>query len=513
LFRFPHNAQIAISKSLENLREIGLILDSIDDQTCPLCEYSDIPTLTNDRVNQISAWEPIQKAVSISRQNYQRMSEEVLRIVEDLRTIRYNLLPKSFSDREWFTASDFLDNPNLIYLRTELDEADATLQMFDSNVALFLSTPIRVDDENTLYKDFQDITSLLPIIVEHARIYSSRFSDFENYLGVVSSQDKNYTTRELWLNVVEKTEVLLVDLQWEIAKKKAQQELSLIRDTLIAIRQKYLEARRVDFSVGISEIWNKLRADQYSVFDKLYIPDPRGRGFPVKIEVKALLNNNSETHEVDALGFFSESQINAIGIAAFVTRSKLMGHSCLIFDDPVQSMDEEHFKTFANNVLSHLCDDGFQVIVLTHSDMFAREISYAHSNRINYVTMKIEHSRRKGCRVEEGNRRVAERLDRALSCADDGDLEQAWYFIRLAIERLYTIVQIKHGPVDFKPASWANHTADSMWNESVGNIVNLLIPESAERLHDILKMTVGGTHDKAPEGNTNLINAVNGGMI
>ena len=74
-------------------------------------------------------------------------------------------------------------------------------------------------------------------------------------------------------------------------------------------------------------------------------------------------------------------QVNALGIAAFVTRSKLLGHKMLIFDDPVQSMDEEHFKTFAKDVLTHVLSEGFQVIILTHNDVFARDISHCHYDR------------------------------------------------------------------------------------------------------------------------------------
>ena len=94
-----------------------------------------------------------------------------------------------------------------------------------------------------------------------------------------------------------------------------------------------------------------------------------------------MLNDGEQQREVDALRVFSESQVNALGIAAFVTRSKLLGHKMLIFDDPVQSMDEEHFKTFAKDVLNHVLEEGFQVILLTHNDTFAKDVSYYHKDR------------------------------------------------------------------------------------------------------------------------------------
>ncbi len=503
-------AQIAISKSLQNLRDVGLILDTDENQVCPLCEYRDMPTLAPQRIIEISAWDPARTAVWLAQQSYQQVLDDTRRVFKELQTLRGDLLPKAISDQQWSSAELF-SNPSIIsQIRRSLDDVNEELHEFDLILNASLDIVITPDNDDVdLQANLQQIAAFLPRIVDHARTYAGRFSDFESYIDVMASEDKQYSTRGLWLKIAENSEVLLSDLQWEIAKKKAQEELSGIRDTLISARQQYLEARRIDFSNGISEVWSKLRADQYSAFNKLFIPEPRGKGFPVKIEVKAVLDNNTETYEVDALSVFSESQINAVGIAAFVTRSKLMGHSCLVFDDPVQSMDEDHFKTFANALLKHLCDDGFQIIVLTHSDTFARDISYAHSDRLDYVTMKISHSKRTGCRVDEGNRRVDERLNQALKYAEDGNLQQAWISVRFAIERLYTIVKIKHGPSDFKPASWVNHTAEGMWKEGVDVIVTKLAPESVSRLREILDMTASGAHDKAPLGLTDLTNAVN----
>ena len=212
--------------------------------------------------------------------------------------------------------------------------------------------------------------------------------------------------------------------------------------------------------------------------------------------------------DIDALNVMSESQVNAIGIAAFITRSRLLGHRCLIMDDPVQSMDDEHFKSFANELLNYLRDNGFQVIVLTHSDLFARDISHYHFDYEDYVTLQIAHSRRKGIQITEGNRRVAERLKLAEDYADDGNLSRAWYFVRLAIERLYTVIYIKYGPDNFDPRSWAEQTAEYMWEGGVNAIVAKFAPGSADRLKEILGFADSGAHDKAELGFTDLIKAV-----
>jgi hypothetical protein len=180
----------------------------------------------------------------------------------------------------------------------------------------------------------------------------------------------------------------------------------------------------------------------------------------------------------------------------------------LVFDDPVQSMDEEHFKTFATQIIPELLSSGFQVILLTHNDMFAKEVSMAHFESTSYTTMKIWHSKKKGCQLDEGNRRVSERLKIAEKKGEEGDLDQAWYFVRLAIERMYTITYKKYGPPNFNSQAWLDQTADSMWNSGVGDIIERAKPGIGTRLKEILNMTAAGAHDKSPKGFTDLTNAI-----
>ena len=76
--------------------------------------------------------------------------------------------------------------------------------------------------------------------------------------------------------------------------------------------------------------------------------------------------------------------------------------------------------------------------------------------------MAIKHTRKRGSYVEEGNRRARERLSLAERKMEEGYLDEAWRYIRLAIERLYLISYVKYGKSSFKPESWQHQTAESM---------------------------------------------------
>jgi hypothetical protein len=167
-------------------------------------------------------------------------------------------------------------------------------------------------------------------------------------------------------------------------------------------------------------------------------------------------------------------------------------------------MDEEHFKTFARDLIPSVLEQGFQVILLTHNDTFARDVSHFHYDRPDYVTMSIRHSRSEGSVVEEGNRRVAERLTLAEHTLDQGHFDEAWKYIRYAIERLYTISYAKYGPASFRPESWQHQTAESMWNSGARGVILSKLPDSGNRLKDILDMTVGGAHDRQSKGETDI---------
>ena len=171
-------------------------------------------------------------------------------------------------------------------------------------------------------------------------------------------------------------------------------------------------------------------------------------------------------------------------------------------------MDEEYFKTFSAKLLMSLLDDGLQVIILTHNDAFSRGVSFDHCSRTDFVTAHLSLSRKKGCFFQEGNRRVSERLTRARSLADDGELSESWKFIRLALERLY-VLAIKKESAKFNPLSWVDQTAESMWNSGASDVIERVSPGIGTRLKEILAMAVAGAHDKAARGATDVLNAHN----
>ena len=503
---------LVIADALESMIQAGLIDREKAVQLCPLSAHESPTTLTQRRLLEIDEWNPLAGAEKHARANF---DSEIEGLKRDLQTLIQE-------------ARDTL--PDLPHLDQYLKEVSSELLNATStlvNVRSRIETEVRqyLDKAQLLIKaEMGQIDTLAEVetyvserlacidnlkgLPKHAEEYRQAFRSLETIVGQAASSDEEYRNRQSWLSCAKSQIDVLNDFKWERAKLTAQKDLVAIRDELMKFRGQYLEGRRASFSQGMQDVWSCLREDSYSVFSNLQVPEPKGKGFPVVLEVKATLNDGVETKEIDALKVFSESQVNALGVAAFVTRSRLLGHDLLIFDDPVQSMDEDHFKTFARDVLPPILDEGRQVILLTHNDTFARDISLWHHERSDYVTLTARMSQKNGCVVDEGNRRFSERLRNAEKLAKEGELKEPWIRVRFAIERLYTIAKIKYGPSNFGPGSWKDQPAEYMWDGGgVGIIITDIDPTAGKRLKEILGMTVGGAHDKGESGFTDLMGA------
>ncbi len=102
---------------------------------------------------------------------------------------------------------------------------------------------------------------------------------------------------------------------------------------------------------------------------------------------------------------------------------------------------------------------------------------------------------------------MSERLKNARKHTAEGDLTKAWYLVRIAVERLYTLVRARNDQ-DFDPETWRNMTAEDMWERGVGALVTSVVPEAPGRLKEILVSTTQGAHDKTATSETDLVDAV-----
>lgn len=180
-------------------------------------------------------------------------------------------------------------------------------------------------------------------------------------------------------------------------------------DAHAAIDRAKLAVFREKFAAMSEEIlkwWNCLRPDEPVVFERAE-PRAGGRRF---VDLKAKLSAGGIVEERDALGIFSDSQLNALGLAAFLARAILQGVPFVVLDDPVQAGDDEHRDTFIDVALPALVDAGLQVIVTTHDSHMRTLLGNVH--RIDGFTVTLDKPE-KGTVVTKGTDTAAALLDEA----------------------------------------------------------------------------------------------------
>ena len=286
---------LVIAAALENMIQAGLIDREQALQVCPLCAHESPATLTQQRLLDIGEWKPLVEAEKRARSKF---DSEITDMKRDLQTLIQE-------------ASDTL--PDLPHLDQYLEEvpnellnAASTLaevrSRVESDVRQHLDkaqhlVEVELGQIDTLTKvgtyasEYTACLDQLKGLPGYAEEYRQALRSLEVIVGRSASSDEEYRKRQSWLSCAKAQTAVLSDFKWERAKSAAQKDLENIRKEFMKFRGEYLEGRRASFSQGMQDVWSCLRGDTYSVFSNLQVPEPKGKGFPVVLEVKATLDD------------------------------------------------------------------------------------------------------------------------------------------------------------------------------------------------------------------------------
>ncbi|MGV0781409.1 AAA family ATPase [Mycolicibacterium sp. XJ775] len=148
-----------------------------------------------------------------------------------------------------------------------------------------------------------------------------------------------------------------------------------------------LDTRFDQMSDTIAKWWSTIRPEELVGFGGV----KRRAGGSLFVNLVAALHadQTSPPIERDALGVYSDSQLNALGLALFLARSELLGSPIVVLDDPIPGSDSDHRLTFVQNTLGRLLDAGIQVIITTFDNKLA-ELTQANYGGGNYIAYKLD---------------------------------------------------------------------------------------------------------------------------
>jgi hypothetical protein len=92
----------------------------------------------------------------------------------------------------------------------------------------------------------------------------------------------------------------------------------------------------------------------------------------------------------EALGVYSDSQLNALGLSIFLARTELLGTHVLVLDDPIPGSDPEHRLTFVQNTLGELLHAGVQVVVTTFDGKLADWAFASHGSSSEGISYRLD---------------------------------------------------------------------------------------------------------------------------
>lgn len=168
------------------------------------------------------------------------------------------------------------------------------------------------------------------------------------------------------LNLLEE----LVEDQYAVQRRTAAlQRLNSADRALKKAVGAVLDDRFSTMSAAIMRWWVSIRPEELVGFAGV----KRRAAGAIFVNLVAALQADTQGNPVerDALGVFSDSQLNALGLSTFLARTELVQSPFVFLDDPIPGSDGDHRLTFCQNTLGGLLSSGMQVIVTTYDPKLA----------------------------------------------------------------------------------------------------------------------------------------------
>lgn len=181
------------------------------------------------------------------------------------------------------------------------------------------------------------------------------------------------------LDVIDQLPLLASDLTAAALKVATIKRLTAVERALKQAASSVLDVRFASMSSAIERWWLSIRPGELVSFAGV----KRRAAGAIFVNLIAALQSTEEGAAVerDALGVYSDSQLNALGLSTFLARSELIDHSTVLLDDPIPGSDGDHRLTFVQNTLTELLDGGQQVILTTYDSKLADWAATHHDAR------------------------------------------------------------------------------------------------------------------------------------
>ena len=414
--------------------ELGLRLsESEDSNLCPMCEEPTLPkdkrTILEDRIRGNKARTEAHKALSTA----------VATLKNQLTTLRQHLgslQPHYLDDSKRSTlesllsdipgqATKFLETHDKF--RTTLKDVDIRFTNHDATLSQLpraLDDPARIADSRHFVKTLpKDIEDAVRKSISIAEAYIEKFETLEEVIGERIATDA----------AVREIDAILAGLE-------VHDHIETIHTYNNVLESLNSEVRAVEsFLQGKQKDLLATRGQEVREWYDLMNPGADVRFIEMEPATDSLkLHAESFGKKMSAPACLSESQLNCLGLSVYLMRATTpeSPFGFVVFDDPVQSMDDDHCESFIINVVPKLIDEFHkQVIVLTHIKHIADRIRDLNVDR-NPLQYHLEEYNKNGPSVVPYVR-IQREIHQVRTLAKGNEANR-----KLAVDRIRVLVEV-----------------------------------------------------------------------
>ncbi|RYG78249.1 hypothetical protein EU513_04200 [Yimella sp. RIT 621] len=226
---------------------------------------------------------------------------------------------------------------------------------------------------------FDTLRTALEAVRRKRELHAESVSELETAIAPVIEERAEIADHRQLLTLLDGVAGLAGDVIRSSERQRALTRLKAAEKALQDASVELLDARFAEMSDTIKSWWLTIRPDELVDFMGV---QTRAGGTRF-VNLIAALHAEAGTSPVvrDALGVYSDSQLNALGLSIFLARTELLDSSVVVLDDPIPGSDPDHRLTFVQNTITKLLDADVQVILTTYDSRLADWTMSNHDHR------------------------------------------------------------------------------------------------------------------------------------
>lgn len=242
--------------------------------------------------------------------------------------------------------------------------------------------------DGDLTPGYEDVAAALAHLTKVSTLYVETATTLRAAVDAVTRDRTALSGLREVADLLNRRAELVADIVTEATRQQTIRRLNTAEKALSTAAGAVLDTRFTQMSDTITKWWTTIRPDELVGFGGV----KRRAGGTLFVNLVADLRIDMLSTPVtrEALGVYSDSQLNALGLSIFLARTELLGSRVVVLDDPIPGSDSDHRLTFVQDTLAELLNAGVQVIVSTFDGKLAEWAYSSHGSSSNGLSYRLD---------------------------------------------------------------------------------------------------------------------------